>query len=645
MRPHPGAAVTTPDACATALAACSLTQTAGSSPTAEQPAGAEDYDISRADLGLPATICGRFALGVLFERKGPLALKVSAERRGLRDVDVLDLVLELRRVGEKMLADQARNGAGLKAGTRVLVDLCLEENFGSLSDAGICTLCTSLGALSTILQPRILRMHANSITDVGAKAIAGLLSAVRWPVEEIHLSHNQVTAHGAADLILATLDASDAGRPRYPRSAKPGAGPEVHGRAVPLWLRMEFNLIELEALRNRLGHAALAAVCVVSSVTRGSGPFHCSVHHCRRCGSDGRVRLPAVHLPYIECQRMAGGRSLLARVRAVRSDAASADPPAPDQAGAGMRVEEPPALYLLLDTNVVLRMASTSDSATLTFVRVLEEAIIGRDVKLLLIETVRQQLEGLKDSAGSLPRPHHRAVRHFFGSQLLALGAANCLWYLATTGVEDLARAQSQRVEHPEGKVGGRRDMDGRIIDCGIVLSHQLGDDQNLVLLTDDTDLLARAICHGLPADSWRNLNARMASAEKGGDLPLNAADILQACSPPCREALEQVRRALRQYRSSALDASPTITSCIGPLPQSRRKADGASTGSTPARSRVLNPFQELQLAADLAREAIQAVGKTTAPELVHKLDAAATRWEALARSSSDHQRGTRMVL
>lgn len=571
--------------------------------------------ISRADLGLSARVCGRFAPAELFERKGALALRVAAQRRALSDADVPDLALELRRECERMHAEHAArlaaHGSALRPGARVLVDVCAEENFGRLTDAGVATLCAALCALEPIAQPRILRLHANAIGDAGAAALGSLLRRTRWPIEELHLSHNRITTAGLLSIVRAALapvpqragapqllpsgggdGGGGSGALQYPRLPNRTCRAEAEGARVPLWLRVEFNTIDVDEASRALDADERARLCVVSAATRGAGPTRCSVHACRRCARGaaphGSPPLPAVHLPYFELQKLRGGQRLCAagarRPRAPSAAAraadagARADEPeaaAAPAAGAADGAEpapalEPPALWLLLDTNAVVSMAGgAARGASLTFERVAAGAALCADVRLFLIETVRQQLEGIKDAPGTRADAS-AAVRRFFGAQLVELTECGWLAYLDTAEVEDLARSLPSHVEIASGRVlpgaraagGGsvRRDMDGRIIDCARVLSSQLGAGQRLLLLSDDAELVSRAHRHAVPAETWRALDraaaARAAAAAAGAagssassaarPAPLSAADVIGACAPPCRRLLEQAVRAVR---------------------------------------------------------------------------------------------------
>jgi len=232
------------------------------------------------------------------------------------------------------------------------------------------------------------------------------------------------------------------------------------------------------------------------------------------------------------------------------------------------------------------------------------------DVKMLLIETVRQQLEGLKQESSNTPGGGHNAavVRAFFSRQLVELTKHGFLHYMDTAEVEDVARAYA-RVECPEGRSDGRRDMDGRIVDCGLVLSQQLGRGRSLLLVTDDNELVARARAHGLAADSLRSIT-RALEGGKYGEAPWGADAMVRACSTDCQALLQRSQQA----------------------------------GQT-----VLGPFEELQLARTLGERAARLLRALESEptvnrsrerlELAEELELACPRWANLAESRNGFQR------
>lgn len=463
---------------------------------------------------------------------------------------------------------------------------------------------------------------------------------------------------------------------------------------MPLWLRLEFNLLSgMPALLGALDARQRAALCLVEF--RGPGAAQCDVKHCRRCSPSGGARpalaSAAVHLPYINCQKMSGG-SLLAQPGAAQGSALAAAPSllpsaAATAAAAGAAVaaavstsaataasggaESGEILYLLLDTNALITLAhpSAAASSPLAFDALLQAAQaahgaaarghggVRADVRILLIETVRQQLEGLKqnaDEARASPRasPHGAggnggagarnvgaAVRAFFSRQLVELSARGLLLYLDTAEVEDVARAQPSRVESPEGRADGRRDMDGRIVDCGLVLGRQLRERSSLLLVTDDNELLSRARNHGLATESLRQLTRALGGAGSVG-APWGAAEIARACSEPCRRLLECSNRAgasvLGPYseleRASLLgERAVALLRAAAATEPSVRPAGGAadeelSGGDGGVGSSSASAPETSGRAAEMVA-------------LAAELEEGCRRWDALARSRDSFQR------
>lgn len=99
----------------------------------------------------------------------------------------------------------------------------------SLEDALVASACAWCLRSRDRIQLQSLWLFDNRCTDAGAAAVAQVVSA--FPeVEEVHLSHNRLTVSGA----IAVLDAVPVGL-KTPRSR-------------PLWLRLEWNRIQLQQL-------------------------------------------------------------------------------------------------------------------------------------------------------------------------------------------------------------------------------------------------------------------------------------------------------------------------------------------------------------------------------------------------------------
>eukprot|EP00440_Ansanella_granifera_P057780 gb/GFBE01062639.1/.p1 GENE.gb/GFBE01062639.1/~~gb/GFBE01062639.1/.p1 ORF type:complete len:820 (+),score=170.15 gb/GFBE01062639.1/:1-2460(+) len=115
---------------------------------------------------------------------------------------------------------------------------------------------------------RVLKVYKNDVDDAGAKELARLLEK-NPTLEEVHLSHNRITAKG----VHAMLTAADRWRP---------------DNLCPLWLRLEQNLVAsptafIRSVENKL------------SVCRRDDERRCTTRHC--CWSK------KVHVPFLYMQK------------------------------------------------------------------------------------------------------------------------------------------------------------------------------------------------------------------------------------------------------------------------------------------------------------------------------------------------------
>lgn len=85
---------------------------------------------------------------------------------------------------------------------------------------------------------RNLKVYKNELSDNGALALASLIAQQCSPLEELHLSHNNITSVGAAALFKAFAEArAPSGQFVYPRFDS------IRGAQLPVWIRLEYNKI------------------------------------------------------------------------------------------------------------------------------------------------------------------------------------------------------------------------------------------------------------------------------------------------------------------------------------------------------------------------------------------------------------------
>uniref|UniRef100_A0A7S2PE65 Uncharacterized protein n=1 Tax=Zooxanthella nutricula TaxID=1333877 RepID=A0A7S2PE65_9DINO len=136
---------------------------------------------------------------------------------------------------------------------------------------------------------RVLKMHHNQLET--GDDIAELIA--EGSLREVHLSHNQLSSEGGADLVLAAAAArGEEGEYLYPSE---GTGCAARS---PLWLRLEQNRIDYAVFESRLKNGMKRLrrrdrlLCHVDG-TRGCTPQTCMV----------RADPPIVHMPYLICKR------------------------------------------------------------------------------------------------------------------------------------------------------------------------------------------------------------------------------------------------------------------------------------------------------------------------------------------------------
>lgn len=92
---------------------------------------------------------------------------------------------------------------------------------------------------------QVLKFFKNSVGDMGAHAIAQFVLHSPQPVQELHLSHNRIADQGA-QAIFEAVGCSG----RYPCASDRMR--RDHQGNTPIWLRMEYNLINWSVLECRL---------------------------------------------------------------------------------------------------------------------------------------------------------------------------------------------------------------------------------------------------------------------------------------------------------------------------------------------------------------------------------------------------------
>lgn len=134
---------------------------------------------------------------------------------------------------------------------------------------------------------RHIRLYRNSIGDRGAQAIAKYINEAEWPVEEVHLSHNRISATG----LLAIMNSAEKRSDLYPRRHPSG------NHYVPLWLRLEWNVIQnVDIVVNELHKSHM--------ICEGKNQQRCTASSC--AAPLISTNHPKIHVPGLRDQRKCG---------------------------------------------------------------------------------------------------------------------------------------------------------------------------------------------------------------------------------------------------------------------------------------------------------------------------------------------------
>jgi hypothetical protein len=208
----------------------------------------------------------------------------SCALRPFKDVDFVEIAKFLPDAVRELVA--AREPHPVR-GNR-LVQLEFHGECNECGDEGAAAVCRALLQLraENVAAVRAVFLWKNELGDSGAMSVADLLEHSSLPgherlwIAEVHLSHNKITTRGAQALFRAAE--------RYPRGS--------HAGAVPLWLRLEHNAIDLDKLDMPPHCRAESRGDRRGGVQRTVHASNCGVSQC--CQSP----VPALHLHLFENQ-------------------------------------------------------------------------------------------------------------------------------------------------------------------------------------------------------------------------------------------------------------------------------------------------------------------------------------------------------
>lgn len=191
-------------------------------PTNAYKGGGRNYSAYNSQL--PSTILAGAPDSTLVK----FVSNVSIALRGseMTAVDIPHLI--------QIMGDQLFNSQSLD----VVYFISLDLSDNRLSCEAIQTIADWFLAHSAHARLRNLKVFRNAVGDSGATALASLIHAQCTAVEELHLSHNEITSAGAAVLFKAFAEAcKQDGSFTYPRYDY------IRGIQLPVWIRLEYNRV------------------------------------------------------------------------------------------------------------------------------------------------------------------------------------------------------------------------------------------------------------------------------------------------------------------------------------------------------------------------------------------------------------------
>jgi len=298
-------------------------------------------------------------------------IDVHFAQKNLNDANALEWATKLRETLLKFI----ESAPELKF---IPVHACFQENF--LTNEGVSHFCEAL--LHDRIQIDSLKLYKNQINDEGALHVARLIENVKYPITEIHLSHNLIMIKSARAIFSAIRRVGkDLKYPCLPINAPPSCT-----KPVPLWLRLEHNFIDLLLARQALNELKIKDCGAESHKVRKTatcGP--------RKCCIDWENSLEPDETPLhiFSFQYQYTPTSL--------EETQNSDVSLDDVAeGAG-------PLFIFLDTNAVLAMASNDKG--FCFQKLLDKASEGKfgvslpesqRTSIVLPFTVLRELDALK---------------------------------------------------------------------------------------------------------------------------------------------------------------------------------------------------------------------------------------------------------
>jgi hypothetical protein len=206
------------------------------------------------------------------------------------DSKILDGV-QLKTILERILEEQEKRAIPL-----LTANLRFAKN--KITDLGVRIIVDFLLENRAKIQVKKLFLHKNMISDEGAFHLAELIDRCRYPLAELHLSHNYITSKGARKIFEAVKTSN-----LYFR-LKTEDGTSVdqtkpERKSTPLWLRLEWNCIKYQQAKSDLEELEIVFCSAETQIEDKGGN---RAKNCSPFGSCLQSVEVAIHLFLLDLQ-------------------------------------------------------------------------------------------------------------------------------------------------------------------------------------------------------------------------------------------------------------------------------------------------------------------------------------------------------
>ncbi len=344
---------------------------------------------------------------------------------------------------------------------------------------------------------------------------------------------------------------------------------ETNNSYVPLWLRLEFNFINLELLEK--GYDYKSALCPCDASNRNlCGPNSCSlVHKSSQDNKKCKVHLYVFHLQYEKPEESTLLTDAKNTIQKIKQRSASSpsngveqvnekEQISPEIAADEMFVSHLPT-YIFIDTCAILNMidgpkfvhpAEHRFCQNFNFKSLISKAMAhkfgtaleneGDKVHLIVTDTVMQELDHRKSKE---KREWLReAIRRQIQSDQGYMEKCSRMKFMTCLGAHqgELLLKSSNTSFFSTPNVQGNLYNDLKLLEVAMFWSKELGFNKNVIVLTSDYEVKRRARSHNIPAELIKNIDKSLTSfTAKNPDAPWTAS-VIKACMREVYKELSQ---------------------------------------------------------------------------------------------------------